>query len=109
MLTPEQSVSFTRTTENTYHFLCFSGMTFTDYREAVQHRTIYHSAGRGKCGAVPGKGHKRAYKIPPPRILGTQAMQEAAPWEPTDMQYTPPMKFFGEGLALRLPREWLTC
>ena len=98
MLTPEQSVKLYK--ENGYHFLCFSEHDiFTDYREQFNTETfIIVPAVEGSVVLYRAKGTNERYKIHHLHgILGTQAMQDAAPLGTyKHMQYIPPMKFFGE-------------
>lgn len=85
---------------------------FTDYREQFNtEHFIIVPAVESSVVLYRAKGTSERYKIHHLHgILGTQAMQEAAPLGTYGhMQYIPPMKFSGSGPGLRLPRKWLTC
>lgn len=88
-------LSFTK--DNGYHFLCFSEHDiFTDYREQFNtEHFIIVPAVESSVVLYRAKGTSERYKIHHLHgILGTQAMQEAAPWEPTDTCSTSPYEIF---------------
>lgn len=98
MLTPEQSVKLYK--DNGYQFLCFSEHDiFTDFREQFNMEDfIIVPAVESSVILYRAKGTNERYKVHHLHgILGTQAMQEAAPLGVySHMQYIPPAKFFGE-------------
>ena len=96
MLTPEQSVKLYK--DNGYHFLCFSEHDiFTDYREQFNtEQFIIVPAVESSVVLYRAKGTSERYKIHHLHgILGTQAMQDAAPLGTYGhMQFIPPYEIF---------------
>lgn len=106
MLTPDAAVALYK--KNGYHFLCISEHDiFSDYREQYNTESfITLPAIEYTSVLYRDIGTNERYKLHHMHgILGTQAMQDAAPESFRHLQYVPPKKFFKEWTGAAAAQE----